>query len=69
MKIASGLPKMPDVYIIGISGYPDALKELRDAGADICFSKPFKIEEVEETIENRFSPSLTAIGTTSLLIA
>ena len=58
--------QFPGVYIIGISGYLEALKELKDAGADICFSKPFRIEEVEEAIENRFRPSLTPFGSTAL---
>ncbi|HYA13711.1 MAG TPA: response regulator [Syntrophales bacterium] len=54
------------IYVIGISGCLDALKELKEAGADICFSKPFKIEEVEETIENRFHPSLTAFSSAAV---
>ncbi len=57
--------QFPGIYIIGISGYLEALKELKDAGADICFSKPFKIEEVEEAIQNRFRPSLTPFGSTA----
>ena len=60
--------RFPDVYIIGISGYPEALKELKKAGADICLSKPFTFEEVEEAIESRFSASLTAFGFTALQI-
>ena len=58
--------QFPGVYIIGISGCFDALKELKNAGADICFFKPFKIEELEEALENRFRPSLTAFGSTAL---
>ncbi len=58
--------QFPGVYIIGISGYADALKQLKDAGADICFSKPFKIEEVEEAIENRFRSYLPAFAATLL---
>jgi DNA-binding response OmpR family regulator len=44
-----------DIYVIGVSGCSHSLEELRDAGADICFSKPFHIEQLEKTIENRFS--------------
>jgi DNA-binding response OmpR family regulator len=44
----------PDVYIVGISGSFRALNELRVAGADICFSKPFRIDEIEKAIENKF---------------
>ena len=58
--------KFPGVYIIGISGYSDALKQLKDAGADICFSKPFKIEEVEEAIEKRFRSCPPAFDGTAL---
>jgi len=39
-------------YIIGMSGSFRALDELKEAGADICFSKPFHINEIEEAIEN-----------------
>lgn len=41
------------VYIIGISGSSHALNELKEAGADICFSKPFHIDEIEKAIENK----------------
>jgi CheY-like chemotaxis protein len=60
--------QFPGVYIIGISGYLEALKELKDAGADICFSKPFRIEEVEEAIGNRPRPSATAFSFTALQV-
>jgi len=42
----------PAIYIIGISGSFYALAELKAAGADICFSKPFHIDEIEKVIEN-----------------
>jgi len=58
--------QFPGVYIIGISGCFHALKELNNAGADICFFKPFKIEEVEEAIENRFRSYLPAFDSTTL---
>jgi len=45
--------EFPGVYIIGISGSSSALKELKDAGAHICFSKPFHLDELEEAVENR----------------
>jgi CheY-like chemotaxis protein len=47
----------PDIYIIGISGSFQALKELADAGADVCFSKPFGINELDQAIERRFHAS------------
>jgi CheY-like chemotaxis protein len=40
------------IYIIGISGSFSALTELKAAGADICFSKPFHVGEIEKAIEN-----------------
>jgi CheY-like chemotaxis protein len=42
-----------DIYVIGISGYLSALKDLADAGADICFSKPFDIDQVRKAIDCR----------------
>jgi len=50
--------RFPDVYIIGMSGSFDALKALKDAGADICFSKPFSMGKVEKAIENRLLSTL-----------
>ncbi len=42
-----------NIYIIGISGYLSALKDLADAGADICFSKPFDIGQLKIAIDCR----------------
>lgn len=39
------------VYIIGISGSIYGLEGLNDAGADICFSKPFHIDEIKKAIK------------------
>jgi CheY-like chemotaxis protein len=50
--------RFPDVYVIGISGSFNALKALKDAGADICFTKPFSTGKVEEAIENRLLSTL-----------
>jgi DNA-binding response OmpR family regulator len=50
--------QFPDVYIIGMSGCLLSLIELMDAGADICLFKPFRIERVEEIIENLHLRSL-----------
>ena len=44
-----------DVYVIGMSGYLSALKDLADAGADICFSKPFDIDQVRKAIDCRIA--------------
>lgn len=42
------------IYIIGISGYPSALKDLADAGADACLAKPFALEFLRVLIEGRY---------------
>ena len=47
----------PDVFVIGISGFFRALKELKDAGTDICLLKPFQIDVVEEIIGNLYCPA------------
>jgi len=50
-------------YVIGISGYLSALKDLADAGADVCFSKPFDIDLVRKAID-----CITALRTTFVRI-
>ena len=57
--------QFPYVYVIGISGCVLALKELKSAGADICLSKPFHIDVVEEIIENLYRTSSTDFGSTA----
>jgi len=47
----------PEVYIIGTSGRCRALKDLKESGADICLSKPFHIDAVEEIIEHLYRTS------------
>jgi len=49
-------------YIIGISGSEEALERLKAAGADVCFPKPFRINEIEKAIEDQFRswPSVPA---------
>ena len=49
----------PTTYIIGMSGYPDSLKKLKDEGADICFTKPFIIDQIKIAIKNQFHSSLS----------
>jgi len=44
-----------DIYIIGISGYLSALKDLADAGADVCFSMPFDVDQVRKAIDCRIA--------------
>jgi CheY-like chemotaxis protein len=44
--------QFPGVYIVGMSGCSRSLKELKDAGAHICLSKPFDMNQVEEVINN-----------------
>jgi len=47
----------PDIYIIGISGCSSSLNGLKEAGADICLSKPFSMTALKEAIGNRFHSS------------
>jgi two-component system alkaline phosphatase synthesis response regulator PhoP len=49
----------PNTYIIGMSGYPDSLKKLKDEGADICFTKSFIIDQIKIAIKNQFHSSLS----------
>ena len=49
--------QFPEIYIIGTSGSCRALKNLKNAGADICLSKPFHIDAVEEIIEHLYRNS------------
>ncbi|MGV8056993.1 MAG: response regulator transcription factor [Smithellaceae bacterium] len=49
--------EFPAIYIIGMSGSFQALDKLKDAGADICFSKPFHVVEIERAIENMLPDS------------
>ncbi|HYA13492.1 MAG TPA: response regulator [Syntrophales bacterium] len=57
--------QFPDVYIIGVSGNCRALKELKNAGADICLSKPFHIDVVEEIIAHLYCTSRSGFDSTS----
>lgn len=49
----------PDIHVIGMSGDLSALKEMENAGADICLPKPFGLGEFRSAIENRFHASST----------
>jgi DNA-binding response OmpR family regulator len=53
-------------YVIGLSGSFNALKGLKAAGADICFSKPFDICRIEEVVKKR-SSFLSDPGTRSVM--
>ena len=44
----------PGIRIIGMSGVCGE-KAFRNAGADVCLSKPFSISELREAVENRSS--------------
>ena len=44
----------PNIYVIGISGYPDSLKKLKNEGADICFTKPFNIDQIKRAVKSHF---------------
>jgi CheY-like chemotaxis protein len=50
--------RIPDVYVVGMSGNLHALQSLRDAGADVCLLKPFGMDELNEAIEKRTHSSL-----------
>lgn len=50
--------KSPTAYIIGISGYSDSLKKLKNGGADICFTKPFNNDKIKRAIKKQFRSSL-----------
>jgi two-component system, OmpR family, response regulator MprA len=50
----------PHVRIVGISG-SYKLKELENAGADICLSKPFSLGTLRKAVEDRMHPSLMTI--------
>lgn len=52
----------PAIYIIGISGSLQALNELKNAGADVCFSKPFRINDLDEAIDDRLSSLSPDVG-------
>jgi hypothetical protein len=49
------------MYVIGMSGYPESLKKLEDEGADICFTKPFRIDQIKSAIKNQFCSSLSVL--------
>ena len=44
-----------NIYVIGMSGYLSALKDLTDAGADFCLVKPFCLNDLKKAIECRSS--------------
>jgi CheY-like chemotaxis protein len=45
--------QLPDIRIIGMSGDLSSLKEMENAGADVCLPKPFGLDEFQSAIENR----------------
>jgi CheY-like chemotaxis protein len=57
-----------DIRVIGISGDLSALKEMKNAGADICLPKPFGLDEFQAAIENRIhAPSSRKVFAASSL--
>ena len=42
----------PDIRVIGMSGNMSALKEMENAGADMCLPKPFGLDEFHSAIDN-----------------
>ncbi len=60
--------QLPDIHVIGMSGNLSALKDLEEAGADICLPKPFGLDEFQSAIENRFhAPSSRKVFAASSL--
>jgi CheY-like chemotaxis protein len=49
--------KLPDIHVVGMSGDLSSLKELENAGADICLPKPFGLAEFQSAIEDRLHAS------------
>jgi CheY-like chemotaxis protein len=49
--------QLPDIHVIGMSGDLTSLKELENAGADICLPKPFGLDEIQSAIEERLHTS------------
>jgi CheY-like chemotaxis protein len=45
--------QQPGIHVIGMSGDLSALREMENAGADICLPKPFGLDEFQSAIENR----------------
>jgi DNA-binding response OmpR family regulator len=39
------------IYVIGMSSYLSDLKDLQEAGADVCLSKPFSLDELKKILE------------------
>ena len=52
----------PNVYVIGMSGSSHALNDFKNAGADVCFFKPFSAYKMEEAIYHRSSHHTAAIS-------
>jgi CheY-like chemotaxis protein len=46
--------QLPDIHVIGMSGDLSSLKELKNAGADICLPKPIGLNEFQSAIEDRY---------------
>jgi DNA-binding response OmpR family regulator len=53
--------KSPGIYI---SGSSSALEGLKEAGADICLSKPFSMHALEEAIGNQFCSAQPNVAST-----
>ena len=52
----------PATYVIGMSGSFQALNDFKAAGSDICFAKPFHLDEMENAVENIWSSGRSGSG-------
>jgi excisionase family DNA binding protein len=44
-------PGTKALKILGITGHPDRIPEILEAGADACLAKPFGLDELDKTID------------------
>ncbi|HET9314271.1 MAG TPA: hypothetical protein VFQ51_01735, partial [Vicinamibacteria bacterium] len=49
------------IRILGITGQPDLIPELLQAGADACLAKPWRVEDLWSELNRLLSPA-TASG-------
>lgn len=46
-----GSPETRTIKILGITGYPDMIPGLLEAGADACLTKPLNVEEIQRQLD------------------
>ncbi len=52
-------PATRAIKILGVTGYPDTIPELMQAGADVCLSKPLDLRRLKQQLD-RLLASLDA---------